>query len=100
VIRSDRALALTPKARVRLELLAQGSELRPALAEWFPRAQSVAMGPADCDISGHLAYGVMRVLVVPADGGRLQAGPMAVAARGTSGRRWIRAQYPGLLTLG
>lgn len=97
----DRALALyTTNARVRLDYLAQGPELRPAMSEWFPRVESVVMGPADYDISGNLAYGVMRILVVPTDGGRRRAGFMTVIARWTSGRWWIRAQYLSLSTLG
>lgn len=96
----DRALGLyTPDARLKLDYLAQGPELRDAMAEWFPGVRSVVIGAADYDISGNLAYGVVRVLVVPADGGRRQAGIMTVIARWTTGRWLIRAQYLGVAPL-
>lgn len=97
----DRALGLyTPNARLKLDYLAQGPELRDAMAEWFPSVRSVVIGPADYDISGNLAYGVVRVLVVPADGGRRRTGVMTVIARWTTGRWLIRAQYLSVAPLG
>lgn len=90
----DRAYAMyTDGARVRLDYLAVGAEIRPALAEWFDAVDNVIMGPADFDFSGELAYGVVRVLVVPSDGGPRETGIMTVVARSTSAGWFIRGQF-------
>lgn len=93
----DRALGLlTPNARVRLDYLAYGPDIRPAMEAWFPRVRSLMLGPADYDVSSNLAYGVVRVLVVPAvEGESRRSGIMTVVARWTSGRWMIRGLYLG-----
>lgn len=92
----DRALSLlTPNARVRLDYLAYGPEIRPAIEAWFPGVRNMLLGPADYDASANLAYGVVRVLVVPEEGGSRSAGIMTVVARWTGGRWMIRSLYMG-----
>lgn len=96
---ADTAASLyTPDARVELHRVAEGVDVPVAVREWLADVGTVLLGPADFDFSEKLAYGTVRILVVPQDGGARSVGMMVVVAR-QSGTDWlIRSQLLDIAT--
>lgn len=84
-----------PDALVELDRSAEGPAVPGAVQAWMAGVESVLTGPADFDASADLAYGVVRVLIVLRERGRVPGLMTVVVRRYPSG--WlIRSQ---LLTL-
>jgi ketosteroid isomerase-like protein len=94
----DQALALYhPDAWTHLDYPAGGPELRVAVERWVREVDSVLIGPTDFDFSGDLAFGTVRLLVVPAGGAGRITGFMTLVIRNSGGDWRIRSQQLNLL---